>query len=135
MVKEKEKVKTVCLEPSEPCAREYNDRNIFEQVTVPDVSPSLYQMVTTATVGSMPGSSPAYQYPDLGDDDQAHDHPDYMKLNDLDIVEKNEFVDKWLENPDLYEKVEVKPKVDEQSEEDGESEEAESAKADGAGHV
>lgn len=100
----------VCLDRYNPVARTYEDRNILEQVTVPDVSPSLYQMVSTATVGSMPGNSPAYQYPELGTDDEAHDHPDYEKLNKEDIVLKEEYVEKWLEKAENYEKA-VESKV------------------------
>lgn len=118
-------MRTVCLDNSKPLAREYVNGDIHQIVTVPDVSPSLYQMISTATVGSMPGNSPNYKYPDLGeDDDQAHDHPDYEKLNQLDIVEKESFVESWLEKPENYEKKEViskeaaASKIDEQSKED-----------------
>lgn len=121
MVKEKE-TPTVCLDPRYPIAREYPHGDIHEQVTEPSITPSLYQMIQTSTVGSMQGNS-AYAYPDLGDDDdQVHDHPDYEKLDKLDPVEKSNFVDQWLENPDLYEKAkdvstetEPKDKADDKS--------------------
>lgn len=77
--------------------------DIYEQVTEPDVSPSLYQMITTATAGSMPGNNQAYEYPELGTDEQAHDHPDYEKLNKLDLVEKDIYVENWLQKEENYE--------------------------------
>lgn len=104
MVKEK-KYPDVCLHPDNRLAKEYHHGDIYEQVVEPNLSPSLYQMVQTATVGSMPGSSPAYSYPDLEDDDDlAHEHPDYEKLNQLDIVEKEVYVNEWLSKPENYEK-------------------------------
>lgn len=100
----KEVVRTVCLDPSKPLAHEFRHQFFDEQVTVPDCGPSLYQMVTSMTVGSMPGSNPAYAYPDLGDDDEAHDHPDYEKLNHMDMVHKEEYADEFVNNPKNYEK-------------------------------
>jgi len=96
MVKEK-RPSTVCLDPENPIAREYNDRDIFEQVTTPDVSPSLTYMVRTGMVGEAMAGSSLYEYPELGTDDEAHDHPDYQKLMSQDIVEQSEFVN-ILEN-------------------------------------
>lgn len=99
----KQKVREVCLDPRNPCAREYQERDIFEQVTEPDVSMSLTQMVNTGTV---PSSGKNYVYPDLPDDEEAaHDAPDYEKLNSSDIVEKEQFVEQWLEKPENYEKL------------------------------
>lgn len=103
MVKAK-RPREVCLDPFEPIYTISNDRDQYEQVTLPDISPSLYQMVTTGTVGSMQGNTQLYQFPDLGDDDEAHDHPDYMKLDKLDIVEKEQFINNFIENPNNYEK-------------------------------
>jgi len=112
MVKEKiEVIQEVCLDPRKPCARQYEPLDIFEQVTVQDVAPSLYQMVMSGTVGSMPGNSQFYQYPDLGEDDEAHDHPDYEKLDKLDIVEKEMYAEQWLKNPKNYEQKDVSAEV------------------------
>jgi len=117
MVKEKNlEIPDICLDHRKPCARTYEPLDIFEQVTVPDVAPSLYQMVTTATVGSMPGNSVLYQYPDLGDDDDAHDHPDYEKLDKLDIVEKEAYAENFLNNPKNYEKKDVSDKTETEGE-------------------
>lgn len=97
----------VCLDSYVPIAKVYEERNTKEQVTIPDVSPSLYQMVMSGTVGSMPGNTNLYNYPDLGDDDdEAHEHPDYMKLDKMDIVEKEDFVENFTNNPNNYEKKE-----------------------------
>lgn len=96
----------VCLDPRKPIAVNKNDRNEFEQVTVPDYAPSLYQMVYSGTVGAMPGNTSLYNYPELGDDDEAHDHPDYMQLDRLDIIEKQEYVNKFMTNPKNHEKKE-----------------------------
>lgn len=104
MVKEKKEVPEVCLDYRKPLAREYNDR-VNEQVTEPDTSLSLTQMVMTGTVRS---SNPNYIYPELPEDDEeAHDHPDYEKLDKQDIVEKEQFVENWLEKPENYEKSET----------------------------
>lgn len=106
MVKEKIiEIQEVCLDPRKPCARTYEPLDIFEQVTIQDVAPSLYQMVMSGSVGSMPGNSNLYQYPDLGEsDDDYHDHPDYEKLDKLDIVEKEQYAEQFLNDPKNYEK-------------------------------
>lgn len=79
--------------------------DIFEQVTVPDISPSLYNMVMSGTVGSMSGNNRGFSFPDLAeDDDEAHEAPDYEKLDKLDAVDKANYVENWLQNPNLYEK-------------------------------
>lgn len=114
MVKDK-KPSEVCLNPRFPCARQYEHGNIFEQVTVPDVSPSLYKMVTTGMVGSITGNARNFSYPDLEEDEElAHDHPDYEKLNHLDNVEKEAFVEDWLHNPKNYEKRKEEPPKEDQ---------------------
>lgn len=123
MVKEKS-APTVYLEHAPRV--EHPHGNIFEEVTEPDVSPSLLNMVTSATVGSMSVNSPKYQFPDLGDDDSAHEHPDYEKLDKLDVVDKALYVENWLENPNLYEK----EKTDlSKGDAEGEPEKGEAAKA------
>lgn len=95
----------VCLDPRKPVGRiAYNDLNIFEQVTVPDVAPSLSAMVRSGVVPA--GSSTLYTSPDFETDDEAHDGPDYSKLNNLDLVEKEEFVQEWEKDPRNYEKKE-----------------------------
>jgi len=98
------KPREVCLDPYDPIAINKNDRNEKEVVTVIDESPSLYQMVMSGSVGSMPGNTNLYTYPDLGDDEEAHEHPDYMRLDRLDILEKEEFVNNFNLNPNNYEK-------------------------------
>lgn len=110
----KKAVRTYCIDPAEPLAREYNERDIYEQVTVPDIGPSLHHMVSTGDVGPMSSRSRNYTYPDLGDDDNAHDHPDYEKLDHLDLVEKEEYVENFIKNPNNYEKPIEKPKDEEQ---------------------
>lgn len=92
---------------------EHPHGDIFEQITEPDVSPSLHQMVVTQTVAAMAVRSSAYSSPDYDadseeDDDLAHDDPDYMKLHGLDIVDKEAFVEEWLLDPKNREKVEQK---------------------------
>lgn len=96
----------MCLNPRNPIARVYQDRNDQEQVTVQDFSPSIYDMVRTGNVGSMPGnSSSRYTFPDVPDDDDAaHGLPDYQRLKDADMVEREAFVDDFVANPDNYEK-------------------------------
>lgn len=108
-----EKPSEVCLDPYKPIAQTYNWLP-NEEVTELDVSPSLYQMITSATVGSMPGNSNAYKYPDIGDDDEAHDHPDYSKLDSLDLAERDNYVNEFLNNPNNYEKKEEQPKVEDE---------------------
>nr|QJB18746.1 MAG: hypothetical protein [Microvirus sp.] len=99
---------TVCLDPNEPIAKVYHDRDMFEQITIPDISPSLYQMVNNSSALGLTGNNSKYQYPELDDDDnEAHDSPDYEKIDKLDIVEKTQFVEEWKLNPKLYEKVET----------------------------
>lgn len=83
------KVKEVCLDPKDPCARWYPNKNEFEQVTVPDLSMSLSHMVATNTVQ---GVSSKYVDPGFIDDDVAHDQPDYGKMGTMDPVDKEEFV-------------------------------------------
>lgn len=116
-------IREVCLDPREPCARTYNDRDMTEQVTVPDLSMSLSQMVMTGNVGVMPGANPAYSDPDLGDDDEAHEHPDYEKLNKMDIVDKENYVTEWETRPENYEK-EEEPSSKVDAEEKGAAKEA-----------
>lgn len=122
MVKEikTQDVQEVCLDPRKPCARTYEWPNKDEQVTIPDVAPSLYQMVMSGTVGSMPGNSTMYQYPDLGEDDDAHDHPDYEKLDKIDQVEKEMFAENWLQNPKNYEQKDVSTKANPETKVEGE---------------
>jgi len=95
--------RTVNLDPLGPrLAHEYLHGE-YEQVTIMDVQPSLHSMVTTGIVGNQMGNS-RYVYPDLGDEDEAHEHPDYQRVNDMDNVEKQEFAEMWLKNPKFYEK-------------------------------
>lgn len=110
MVKEK-KIPTYALDSENRCAAvEYPNAHAKEQVTVPDYSPSLVQMVTTGTVGSMTGNSKKYFYEDLDDDDElAHDAPDYEKIQSYDIVEKKELISQFIEN---NEKENDEPKVE-----------------------
>lgn len=86
---------------------EYSHGDPHEQVTVPDSSPSLVQMVMSGNAGALSVGSTKYSYPDLDDDDdENHDLPDYEKLNKLDVIEKEEFVDLFLKNPKNYVKKE-----------------------------
>lgn len=97
MVKEKKTPPVIIvLDPALRNALQHEHGDIHEQVTVPDMSPSLYQIVMTGNVGSMPGNSSQYNFPDLGDDDEAHEHPDYMKLHKEDIVIKEQFVNEFV---------------------------------------
>lgn len=105
----KARPKTVCLEPDEPCAREYENENRDELVTVSDFTPGLQSMVLTGNVASMAGNQLSNKYVkgDLdgdGDDEQDHDTPDYAKLSRLDRVEQDAFVDEFLEDENNYEK-------------------------------
>lgn len=99
MVESKKRPPEVCLDWHKPIARQYEDRDVFEEVTQPDLSPSLYSMVTTQTVGSMPGNSPNYVFQDIGDDDEeGHSHPDYGKLGTLDPIERENVVNSLVDN-------------------------------------
>lgn len=88
-----------------------NPRNIFEQVTKPDFSASLYSLVSSGVAGSQM-SSRLYQFPIVPDDDLlAHEMPDYQRLKDVDMVDREEFVEDFIQNPSNYEKVErIEPK-------------------------
>lgn len=96
---ERKKVRTICLDPSEPLAREYPWERADEQVTVPDTSPSLTYMVTTGNVGSM-SSANRYTFthaPETETDDD-HDMPDYQRLKDVDLVEREEWSKELFED-------------------------------------
>lgn len=107
----------VCLDPRKPLAIEYRHQNWFESVTVADSSTSLIDMVSTGTVGLNPPSVNVYRSPnfDFENDDEAHESEDYQKLNDADIVDKTEFLDRFANDPRNKEQSppEVQPKVEE----------------------
>lgn len=103
MVKEKQQLREVCLDHKKPCAITYPYGDPLEQVTVPDISMSLSQMVASNVV--MGGSS-KYIDPNFDDDEEAHDKPDYEKLQGLDLVDKENFVAQWELDPNNYEKKE-----------------------------
>lgn len=91
----------------EPCVWR-SGRDIFEQVTKPDFSPSLYSLVSSGVAGSQM-SSRLYTFPVVPEDDvAAHDMPDYQRLKDVDMVEREDFVDDFVNNPDNYERIESK---------------------------
>ena len=109
----KNAVSEIYLDPHNPIAREYNDRDIYEITVRPDYSTNLTQMVMTGTVGSLTvHHNGKYQYPELGDDDEAHDHPDYEKLHNSDPVVKENYVEEFINNPNNYEKVEKVEKTE-----------------------
>lgn len=95
-----EVIAEVTLDYRKPLAREYNERDIFEQVTVQDTSPSLRHMVQTGQVG---GTSGRYYFPDTSDnDDENHDLPDEQRLSMEDPVIRSQYVDSFVNNPNNY---------------------------------
>lgn len=90
---------------------EFNSRDRFEQVTKPDFSASLYSLVSSGVAGSQM-SSRGYIFPEVPQDDLvAHEMPDYQRLKDVDMVDREEFVEDFIQNPSNYEKVErIEPK-------------------------
>lgn len=93
-----------------PIAMEYHHGNIYEVVTIPDVSPSLAQMVKTGNVIPA-GSSQFYEYDDLpDDDDQAHEMDDASIVARMDPAMKDAYVQEFVSNPDNYEKPKEEPK-------------------------
>lgn len=122
MVKEnKEEVREVCLDSRKRLATTYTWLD-NEQVTVPDVAPSLMSIVMTGNVGSMPSNSSRYSYgPQIDDDEELHETPDFMKLKDADLVERQQFIDEFVEQN--------QEKDEKDSGEETEIKEAEDAKA------
>lgn len=110
MVKEqpREITREITLDPKQPLAREYPSLN-NEQVTVPDFSISIQSMVLNGTAGQLAQNSQhsgKYNYPTItGDDETDHNTPDYGKIKDGDLTERDEFVNEFLTNPDNYEKI------------------------------
>lgn len=102
--KETQRPAEVCIDPYQPIAREYNLPGYTDSITEPNLAPSLYQMITTATAGSMPGNSSAYYFPDMEEDD--HDFPDLGKIPTLDPVEREQLLKDFMTNPNNYEKKE-----------------------------
>lgn len=98
---------TIVLWPNtRPIAMEYHHGNIYELVTIPDVSPSLAQMVKTGNVIPA-GSSQFYEYDDLPDDDDAaHEMDDASLIARQDAAVKDLYVTDFVNNPDNYEKPE-----------------------------
>lgn len=94
------------LDKYKPLASTYAHGDETEQVTIPDMSPSLHQMVVTGVAGTTSGK---YSFVDVDEDD--HDAPDYEKLSKADPALKAEFMDSFINNPDNYEKREEKPEV------------------------
>lgn len=91
---------------SKPIAMEYQNGDIFELVTEPDVSPSLAHMVQTGNVIDA-GSGRFYQYDDLPDDEEeAHAMPDASLVPRMDVVIQDQIVEDLVTNPENYEKVE-----------------------------
>lgn len=133
MVKEKvvQEVREVTLDYRKPLARQYDHDHgdPLEIITEPNIGvPSLYQMVVTGTVSPYVRGT-AYSYPDLGDDDEAHEHPDYSKVVDMDPVEQNEIVDRFTFIPEEYEEEEnVSAKVETQEGKQPEQKESEPKK-------
>jgi len=100
-------VKTISvkLDWTKHVVESYERGDVKEIVTVPDVGLSIRQMIETGVAGSF---GKGFSFPDLDEDDEiAHDSPDFEKLNKLDPVEKQIFVDEWLKNPDNYEKTTI----------------------------
>lgn len=96
----------ICLDPRKPLAREYNDRDIFEKTVQIDFSPSIYDMVKTGVAGISNVNSGRYTFPPTPDDDnEAHEMPDYQRLRDIDIAEKEQVIDEFLNDENNY----VKP--------------------------
>lgn len=111
MVKQKDVVRTVTLDPAEPLARQYEWGDPTRSDTVPDAAPGLQTMIENSRAADIQLlKSDAYKYPDLGDDDEAHEHPDYSKIGSLDPAEKTEI----LENIEKFgvDLVELKKKQD-----------------------
>lgn len=73
--KEVKEYPEVTLTTKQPLAKTYYHGDPFEQVTQPDVSPSLTQMVSTGLVGNF---SNKYEFGEHDDDD--HDFPDMQKI-------------------------------------------------------
>lgn len=97
----------VCLDRRNRLAREYQRENADEQVTMPDMSPSLTAIVMTGNVGSMPGNNNRYVYPDMPDDDnEAHEMPDFQALQSIDPVEKENLVNEFINDDNNYVKEE-----------------------------
>lgn len=89
MVEQLELFPEFTLDKSKPLAQEYRHGDYPDEiVTVPDASPSLYQMVTTGMAGSV---SSRYEYGEHNDDD--HDLPDIEKLANGDKTVRDEFFD------------------------------------------
>lgn len=82
----------VVLNPEDRDAREQRWCDPREQVTVPDLAPSLASMVMTGVVGSMSSANRySFTHDAETESDEDHDMPDYQRLKDEDYVVREEF--------------------------------------------
>lgn len=107
--KSKQSPPEVTLSTSKPLASTYYHGDPFEQVTVPDVSPSLSQMVSTGLVGNF---SNKYEFGEHDDDD--HDFPDMQKIaNDDKAVRENYFNELSQQADEEFKELNKKPNEEE----------------------